>query len=294
MSPRLHEGTLADLRTLMGQPPKLRRGFTQNVIIPNPGAGLPVAHTIGADYWKRIRAVAFQYVTSATTSEREISIAFADGGGNIFDAIPIFGVRFASFTTQLYADTNYAPNNQLEQAVTSYGTATTPAAGAVICSVTGTGPGIAQILWTVEVSGALAAGTDNDNFELVVNGGNVAQSENPAIAGVYPQQAEQVEETGLVTAQIKTINLATAGAVYSASLAVQLSSGALIHVCIPDLILQPGWQMQINAANMQAGDSFQNIYALTEHYASDWASGTDSAETEDFIDAILARLANGE
>jgi hypothetical protein len=293
MSPRLHEGTLADLRTLMGQPPKLRRGFTQNINVPNPGAGNAVVHTVGADYWKRIRSVAFQFLTSATTSERELSIAFADGSGIIFDAVPVFGIRFGSLTTQLYADTNYSPNQQLEQATTSYGTATTPAAGAVICSVATTGPGIAQIFWSVEVAGTLTEGTDNDNFELVVNGGNVAQSVNSAVAGTYPQEPEQVEETGLITVQIKTINLATTGAIYSANLAVQLPNGSVIHVCIPDFILQSGWQLQLNASNMQVGDSFQNIYLMTEHYASDWASGTDAAETEDFIDALLGRLADG-
>jgi hypothetical protein len=293
MSPRLHEGTLGDLRTLMGQPPKLRRGFTQNVIVPNPGAGSNVAYTVNADYWRRFRTLAFQFVTSATTTERELSIAFTDGNGLIYDAIPVFGTRFASATTQFYADTAYSSAQQPEQSVASYGTAAAPAAGTVIASLTVTGPGVALIDWTVEVSGTLAAGTDNDNFQLVVNGGNILESENPAVAGTYPQLPLQVEETGVITVQIKAIATATAGSTYSASMALQLPTSSLIHACIPDLILQPGWQVQINANNIQAGDQFQNIYGLCEHYASDWASGTDAAETEEFIDALLGRLADG-
>lgn len=293
MSPRLHEGTLADLRTLMGQPPLLRRGFTQNVQIPSPAAGSNVAYTVNADYWRRIRTLAFQLATSATSTEREVSIGFADGSGQVFDAIPVFGVRFGSLTTQFYADTAYASAQQAEQAITSYGTVTSPAAGAVIASVATTGPGIALIDWTVEVGGTLAEGTDNDNFELVVNGGNIAESVNNAVAGTYPQVPVQAEETGVITIQIKALNLASTGAIYSATMSVQLPGGAIIHACIPDLILQPGWQLQINAGNIQAGDQFQNIYAMTEQYASDWASGTDAAETETFIDALINRLANG-
>jgi hypothetical protein len=49
----------------------------------------------------------------------------------------------------------------------------------------------------------------------------------------------------------------------------------------------------VNMLNSQAADQLSGFTSLQEHYASDYASGTDALETEMFIDALLDRLANG-
>jgi hypothetical protein len=288
--PRIHEGALADLRTLMGSPPKVRRGFTSNESFNAPAAGANFLYTVGADYWRRIRSMGFTFASSSTTADRELSLALADGGGSIFNAVPIAGLRASSVTTQLYGDPDAIPSPPPEQTPTTYGEQTSPTAGTTIATLTSVGPGVVTVDWIVEVAGTLAEGTDNDNFILQFNGSTAAQSVNPALAGIYPQNPVDIESTVVNSITVKALNTASTGAIYSASVAAQLPGGSIIRFRVPDVMLQSGWQVQINVSNIQAADQIGNVFMLTEHYASDWASGTDYAEEEAFMDRLLERL----
>jgi hypothetical protein len=111
------------------------------------------------------------------------------------------------------ADT-YTPSQQV------YGTATSPAAGAVIANMVSLPAGIYTISWQVELQGTTAAGTDNDNFKLENNtlGTTILQSVNPfAIGGPYIQPSITVVLTQATHVTIQAVATATAGAVYSAS-----------------------------------------------------------------------------
>jgi hypothetical protein len=293
MSPRLHEGTLADLRTLMGRPLAFRRGYTAIEQLTAPAAGSNFVQTITADYWRRLRTLSFQFVSGATGSDRSVSLAFADGSGNIFDQVPIVSGLPASRTIAAYGDDSATVGDDEVITQSGYGIQTSPVASTAIVTISGLGPGIWNVAWNVELAGTLAEGTDNDNFKLVYNGGVVAQSVNPAVVGTYPQESVQVEGNTITTLTCQNIATATVGAIYSCEIVVSAVEPNYVRFRLPDFVLQPGWQVQLNIGNLVGTDQLSNILSLQEHYASDWASGTDAMETEQFIDALLGRLADG-
>jgi hypothetical protein len=293
MSPRLHEGTLADLRTLMGSPAKLHRGFTSHEYPISPIAGANLTYTVSSDYWKRILTFGFQMAASATGGPRDLNMNYLDGSGTTYLSVPIATGLVANRTIQCYGDKDAIPTGEAVSSLSAYGEQPAPAAGTTIATLTVPTAGLYEVEWTVEVGGTLAEGVDNDNFELVFNGGNIAQSVNAAVQGSYPQETVQFSANASATLLIKNIGIATAASVYSAELTLIPVSTQSVRFRIPDLILQPGWQVTVNMLNSQAADQLSGFTSLQEHYASDYASGTDALETEMFIDALLDRLANG-
>lgn len=289
--PRLHEGTLADLRTLMGNPPRMRRGSAQIEYLPAPAAGVNFSQVVSSDYWRRIRTIAFTFTPTSTGNPRDISLAFADGSGNIFANTPVVVGISASHTYSYYGHPEAIPNAASLQDSTAEGQQTSPAADTTICSTTLPFAGIWDIQWDVQLEGTLAVGTDDNNFQMLFNSGNIATSVNPAEEGLYPQEQLELAAGTSATLLIRNNVLATTGAIYTASFVAtaQVTSG--IQFRIPDLMLQSGWQYQINVGNIQSGDQLGSIYSLQERYASDWASGTDAWEEEMFIDRIMERLA---
>jgi len=288
--PILHEGTLADLRTLMGNPPKLRRGFTQIDYPASPAAGSPFALTIDSSYWRRISALQFTLATAATAVQRQLSVGFADGNGTLFDSVPIVAIINKSTTVVPSGDLTALPLEGAGAGQDGYGTQTSPTAGTTIASAATVQPGMYNVEWEVELQGTTAAGTDNDNFGLYLGGTLQLQSVNSYQGGSYPQEPVELEVNSAQLVTVKNIATATTGAVYSANLAVSASGPSSPRFRLPSIVLQPGWQLQINVTNQQAGDQISGIAILSERYASDYASGTDAREWETFADWIAWKL----
>jgi hypothetical protein len=288
--PALHEGTLADLRTLMGHPPRFRRGYSSVDVQPNPAAGANFSLLCDAQYWRRINACYFTFTPSATGTPREIFINYLDGSGNIFNQVPVASLVTASKVTNCSGDLTANVGEPPLGSQQNYGTQTSPAAGTTIATVGAVEPGNYTVYWTVELQGTTAAGTDNDNFGLYANTSLVLQSVNSEAVGTYPQIPFELELSGAASVSVKNINAATTGAVYSAEFMLEGSGPNYPRFRLPDIILQPGWTWQINIYNPAGTDQLSNINLLVEHYASDWASGTADLEREAMLDALAERL----
>jgi hypothetical protein len=286
----LVEGTLADLWTLTSRPPRLRRANTQLLKPVAPAAGAGYAYKIDGAWWERILAVAVTLQTSATAGARQLSIAYADADGFIFDTVPLIGYLGASTTLTAFAD--QAPNSDLSYGLSAagYGEVTSPGAAAQIAATGNVNPGEYLAQWQVEVSGTLTAGTDNDNMRLMVNGGVVSTAVYPAVAGSYPQDPVGLLIPALTNAQVKTNAAATTGAVYSANLTLTPQGTGGPWGTLPDITLKSGWQLQVNVANVQAGDQLSGIGILTERYASNYADGSLASDEENLARAIARAI----
>lgn len=93
-----------------------------------------------------------------------------------------------------------------------------PGAGAVIVGTVSLPAGDYLVEWTVELEGTVAAGTDNDNFQLRANAATAATSLNPGVIGTYPQQSLTIRLTAAGTIVIRAAILATVGATYRAQI----------------------------------------------------------------------------
>lgn len=100
------------------------------------------------------------------------------------------------------------------------GSVTSPGATATIATTASMPAGSYQVSWEVELAGTLGAG-DANNFRLVDANGNVLVSINAAAAGVYPQQAVEVNTTVAGAIFVQSIAAGTVGAVYSAQVSAQ-------------------------------------------------------------------------
>jgi hypothetical protein len=127
------------------------------------------------------------------------------------------------------------------------GTATAPAAGATITSLS-LANGTYQFEWSVGLIGAPAA-ADINNFEVTLGGTTESVSENPDVQGVYPQETLTIVVTGgPLTVAIKAVGAGTAGVEYTAAFTcnpVGLSSG----------VIKDGGMQVATVTIQQGGDS---------------------------------------
>jgi len=100
------------------------------------------------------------------------------------------------------------------------GSVTSPAALAVIATLTGLAGGTYRVHWTISLAGTLAAG-DANNFELTDTSGNVVQSVNLAVAGNYPQPDAVITVPSNGTITIEALAIGTVASVYSAELSIE-------------------------------------------------------------------------
>lgn len=105
------------------------------------------------------------------------------------------------------------------------GSATAPAAGATIASVS-LGNGTYTVEWTVELTGTPGAG-DVDNVQLLIGATVIANSVNLGAVGDYQQEEAAITVTGgPLTLAAKAIGVGTAGATYKINMTVIPTSGS--------------------------------------------------------------------
>lgn len=276
--------SIADLHTLMTTPPRLRRGNTrwqfQNA---PPAAGLGFAYPVTSDYWERIVALTFRLTTSAAAGLRGIRVDILDGDGHIAASNMALSMVTASQVITVVGDQQWPSAPGLPASNNTYGSAAAPGAGATIATTPVLPAGLYQVAWPAEVSGAVAAGTDNDNMILTVAGVTLARAVYPAVAGVYPQPFANVWVPAATAIIIKALGAATAGTTYATSVTVTQVASNPLQVQLADLILKPGWSMSLTALNLQAGDQLDQIGIMAERYPSNWADGAMGMDEERFI-----------
>lgn len=287
------EGELADRMTLMSYPPDLRRGIATWKQLANPAAGQNLVYPVSNTYWERIIAITWQLTTVAAGSPREPFIAYQDNNGFSYDLVAAGSTVGQSRTLTYYSDLAGRALAVWPQSANNEGTQTSPAATTTIASVSPNQPGSYQIEWTVELSGTLTAGTDNDNFQLVNGTTVLATSSNLAIAGTYPQQVVDTQLASAGSLAIRNNLLATTGAVYAASLTVTPLSDSGVYSQIPDLVLKSGYQLVLGVTNMAGTDTITNAGLITECYPSNWADGALYADEERVVRDVIRRLASG-
>lgn len=279
--------TLAKRLTLGSKPPYLRHQFTDWRTLIAPAAGANFPYLVSGSYWERIVGLTFQYVTSASGAARVPFLAYQNGDGFAFLQIPIAGVITTSKTIQCYADIFGRPYTTGLASQSAYGTATTPAAGTSLASISPVEPDDYTVEWTVELSGTVAAGTDNDNFGLFQGATLLAQSVNPAVVGQYPQQPVDVNVSSAGSLVVKNINAGTAGAVYAASETIIPASSSNTYAQLPDVIMPSGHTLLIGVTNIQAGDQISQVGVITERYSSNYAEGQTEADREEWLRSLI-------
>lgn len=263
-------------------------GRTSLLKLASPAAGAQFTRPTPGDYWERILAIAFQFTTGATVANRSAILQYMDGDGFTFAQVPILNDFTANQVWSAYLDrTAYSPVNQATTQST-YGTVTTPGAGAVIVQLANLLPGEYQIEWVVELQGTPAAGTDNDNMAVNLSGTQKARSVNPAAVGTYPQEPINLDVQSGNTLNIAAIAAATAGAIYSGTLTVvPLQLGGLQGE-LPDFVMKSGWQIQVTVANMQATDQISNVAMLVERWPSSDADQYPHDPVRELFEMIMA------
>lgn len=279
-------GTLADLRTLMGKPAGVRRGMTQLVKPANPAAGASFTYKVDPAFWERIVAVTFQLVTSAAVANRSVVLQYQDQDGFTFTQVPVWQVANASMTQSAFGDLSGVSPVGAPESLINYAAVAAPGAGATIVFVSAIPPGNYLVQWTVEVSGTLAAGTDNDNVRLTTSGGVSERAIYPAVAGTYPQQSFETDSQTLGNFVASAIGAATAGSTYAVSVSASPLSGIGAQLELPDIILKPSWQLVISVGNVQAADQISAIGIMTERYSSEYASGTLGLDIERVLEQL--------
>lgn len=289
--PDLTEDTLADLHTLMGRPPMLRRGNTQLIRPANPAAGQGFTYKIDQSWWERILAVSATLTCSAAAGIRGLDLVLADGDGIPFVTIP--------FITAAYANTS--PNGRglliapgAGAAAGTYwatGSVTSPGAGAFITSVAIESSGFYTVRWSVSLAGTIAAGADSNNMQLNDGIGQFYSALMPAISNAYPQQAVQMWLVAGNQVIVSAQGAGTAASVYGATISATKADGAAPHAPLPDMVLKSSWQLKLAGVNLQAADQLSAITIVTERYPSNWADGALGGDEERQIRGYLERAA---
>lgn len=283
---RLIEGTLADLRTLMGRPVGLRRGNTYLVPLPNPAAGSGLVYKVDAAFWEHVVSLLFTFTASAAAGLRSLSIALANSDGTPFNITPAGPSILAGQTWQISADMSEGPFSFAGPSQDATGSVTSPAALGTVVSLGTVPAGEYVINWTVGLGGTLGA-ADRNNFALVVGGNTIATSVNEPVAGEYPQPAETVDiPAGGTTILIQAIALGTVGAIYSATVTVSQITAGIACPQLPDIVLKAGYQLQINGINLKAADQISGVQLLTERYPSNWADGSLESDLEGLLELL--------
>ena len=275
--------TLSSLRQLLSSPPLQRRGVQQAFKVPAVTAGQPFTHTVDGGYWERLIAVTFNFAASATVANRGLQWQQLDGDGSIFNYVQVVPVVTANQSVLGTLDFTLPVGAQSQQSQSAYGSATTPSALTSIATTPTLQPGTYNVGWTVELGGTVAAGTDNDNFGVYSGTTQLERSINEAAANTYPQQSFEIVLPAAGTLILKNIAAGTAGAIYSGELVVTPVDQVFGEGQLPDIVLPAGFGWEIQVLNIQVGDQLTNVNYIVERYASDYANGGMSDETDRWL-----------
>jgi hypothetical protein len=273
--------------TVLSDPTAKRRGIQQLLSPQSAPAASSFSAVVSGSYWERILTFSANVVTSSTGGIRQFLFQVFNGDGSTFVSVPVLAGIGASKNVTVYGNQGYPSPLTYPVSQTGYGTQTSPAAGTSICSTTAPGIGDYDLAWTVELQGTTTAGTDNDNFGLYANGSLIEQSVNGFELGTYPQVPQDSVNVAAGIFSVKNINLATTGAVYSASLVVTPLTAQSGIFTIPDIMLEPGWGYGLTGFNLQTGDQISNVQILLERYASDYANGGWQLEQEYWLREVI-------
>jgi hypothetical protein len=281
---RLYRGTLADLRTLMAHPPKIRRGNTESKLEAAPAAGANYTRTTGNTWWERILAISFTLTTSAAAGQRSAAINYLDADGNPLiskPAVPLIG-----------PSTAYAVSADI------FGASGTPASGYPVTatgSFAGAGNGSASLPANASLTGFTVsigvAGADNAPTVSVTNAlggtltytvGNNGNAQLPLVQAFNPAlpvaaAGDQIEvawtgATGTPAGDIVVTGVLTGtGGIGSCPL-------------LPDIVLKSGWSLQVALSGAESGDQISSIVTLVERYASNMADGSLEQDFEALAD----------
>jgi hypothetical protein len=231
--------------------------------------------------------VYFTFAAGSTAAQRQVSFNLLTGDGVTFEQIPLNADHSASVTLNYQLNRNPVIPVQYPSSKLAYGTQTTPAAGTTIASTATLQAGLYEVQWITELQGTTTAGTDNDNFELTVGASVQVQSVNPFSIGQYTQAQANVFVTTPASINVKNINLATTGAVYSAQISAAPVAFGPVQGALPDIVMQSGWQTEILIGNIEATDQISNITYLVEQFASDAANGGWAIEEDEQLRRLL-------
>lgn len=284
---------LGSLHQRMAAPPTRRRGITQLLSITPPALGANLVRSVPGDYWERLLSISFTLTTSATAGQRSLFLNYATGDGTIWNSTAIAEGVGSSVVTNQYGDLAYTSASQTLQSAEAEGSLTSPTAFTNIAASPTLPPGEYVVYVVINMSGTLAAGTDNNNVRLTVGGTAFETFDNNI--GPAPQPFGPINvnlaTTGTIIVQTGG-NAGTTGAVYSATLNIQ-AAVQQNEFTIPDLTFEPGWQMQITVGNIQAGDQLSGINMLLERYSSNFANGGMRDEEERWARAELREAIRG-
>ena len=272
----------------MAAPPTRRRGITQLVKTGVLSATPTLTRIIPGDYWDRLLSLAFTVNLSATAGLRSLAVNYTDGDGYIFNATPIGFDLGPSYTGSFYGDLSFTPTLPVGPTVQGEGTATTPAAGATIATTAAPIPGQYNVTVTFTMAGTPAQGTDNNNIQITSAGGSPATIvlDNGIGAAEQTFGPFAMYSNGSAFA-VKSIALATTGAIYSAEIEA-VPSGTQSGFTLPDLTMESGFTYQIAIGGNQAGDTITNAGFLLERYSSNFANGGMRDEEDRLLRLALA------
>jgi hypothetical protein len=282
---------LLSLREVLSKPPFQRQGITQLLkgVYAGSFTSPNFTHTIPGDYWERLVSVAATLTTSATAGSRDVNLQYIDGDGFIFNLSSVLNNIGPSETISAYGDLNYTAPVGLYGGVTGSGTITSPGAGVNIAVTSAIPAGSYQVTVAFELSGTVAAGTDNNNISLGCSGGTPAAVTLENNIGTNEQIFGPIAFYNPGNAfTLKTIAAGTSGSVYSATItAVQSSTGA--EFTIPDFTLKSGWGVQLAIVGAQTGDTIGSVGLLVERYASNFANGGEAEEQDAWLRELIHR-----
>jgi hypothetical protein len=272
----------------------MRRGFA-NVLQPSLVAtGTPWIYTIPAEYWTRLVSIIAPIATGAPSGDRIPFMAYNQGDGTSFAEVPIGEAIGGSVSVQCCAAIDGPALTVVSgKTLNAEGRQLGPGALTTICSAALAG-GEWIVNWEVQLDGTTAAAEQN-NFGLYNGGTLLATANNPSnVGGPYPQEPVVIAVgSGGGTLAIKNIAAATATAGYTGSFSAEPYGGTVAYAKLPDIIMQPGWQLEVGLTNIQSTDVIQNVVMLVEQYPSDWASGTEDREVEDILRELFERAYSG-
>lgn len=282
-----------DLWQLSPLSPELRRMATFPVAVAQPAAGAPAVYKVVNDWWERVLAVSATLVTDATAPHRQPLLQVANADGVVLAQVPVGPTVRPSATWPLFAGIDLPPRDTASGPTRSNtGSQTAPAALTAIASVTpGAGLWVAQAV--LQLTGTPGAGELN-NFGLYVGAGQNAQYVNPGAAfGPFAMPPAVVQAGAGIPVAIQNVGVGTAGAIYSAQLQLApyllgAGSGKL-----PQLILKPGWSLQLTQTSPGPGDQWQGITVTTERYPSVWADGQLKATERDKLHEVWQAVVQG-